>query len=75
VSRECPYCATLPARRPLTLQEDRDGVYHTHYCPALQREWEDYKRWKIEIGDPYFAKDPGAWERRLRYLKAKKLIP
>jgi hypothetical protein len=72
---QCLYCADVPYNRPLTLQQTADGVYHTHYCPAVKQAWEDYKRWKIEIGDPYFASDPGAWQRRLRYLKDKKLIP
>jgi hypothetical protein len=60
---------------PLTLHADTEGVYHTHYCPVLKREWAEYRAWKIEIGDPYFASDPGALARRLRYLKNRKLIP
>lgn len=75
MTRGCPYCDAVPTKFPLTLHADRDGVYHNHYCPVLRREYEEYRRWKIEIGDPYFASDPGAWERRLRYLKSKKLIP
>jgi hypothetical protein len=57
------------------MYQDRHGDYHSHYCLAMQREYEEYRQWKIAIGDPYFATDPDAYERRLRYLRSKKLIP
>ena len=63
----------IPLR--VTVDGDNNWVFHTHYCPVVRRDWEEYRRWKWEIGDPYFTSDAGALERRLRYLKSKKLIP
>jgi hypothetical protein len=71
---DCPYCATQPPPRSLTLQQTTDGVYHTHNCPAVKREMEGFRAWRIEIGDPYYASDPGAHERYMRYLRKMKLV-
>ena len=84
MSKNCPYCdavltppALVAGVIPLRVTEEEKGnfVFHTHNCPVVRRLDAEYRAWKIEIGDPYFASDPGALERRLRYLKSKKLIP
>jgi hypothetical protein len=75
MSESFPYCDAVPTKFPLTFTVTTDGVYHNHNCPAVKRELKEQVAYQIEIGNPYVARDPGAHERHMRYLKKKGLIP
>jgi len=68
---ECPFCTAVPPKRPMTLIGTRDGMYHSHNCPSVRRELAEERAFRIEIGDPYIATDPGAVERHIKWMKKK----